>query len=513
MKPFALVLLLLSLPAHSLWGARVVVSPSGNDANPGTMDLPMRTIAAAAALSSPAFGPGDTILVRGGIYADTATISISTSGTPAARCYLLAAPGERPILDFSAMRVASTKRGMNLRGSYWTVRGIDFKGAGDNGMNVSGSNNVIEGCAFYENRDTGLQLGGGASHNRVINCDAYYNADVNQGNADGFAPKLDVGSGNAFIGCRAWQNSDDGWDGYLRGANDVSTTLENCWSFMNGYLKNGSPGSGNGNGFKMGGSDTKDLSHNVVLTRCLSFDNLAKGFDQNSNRGTMTLLQCTAFRDNRLYVIADPLAYAEGKQLDLTNCVALNGPLSLSDSARQRTNSWMAPFAPITDADFLSIDTSGLRGPRTPDGALPDVRFMVPAPGSRLIDGGTDVGLPFLGTAPDLGAFETEGTNGVLAAPTAPLPEFRLIGSYPNPFNMAVTIAFALPRPGDVAVEIVDLQGSRVFGLSMSGLGTGPQTVRWNGTGRNGLPVSSGVYFAHLQFGSTRLTTKLVLMK
>jgi hypothetical protein len=227
----------------------------------------------------------------------------------------------------------------------------------------------------------------------------------------------------------------------------------------------------------------------------------------------MTLLQCTAFRDNRLYVIADPLAYAEGKQLDLTNCVALNGPLSLSDSARQRTNSWMAPFAPITDADFLSIDTSGLRGPRTPDGALPDVRFMVPAPGSRLIDGGTDVGLPFLGTAPDLGAFETEGTNGVLAAPSAPLPEFRLIGSYPNPFNMAVTIAFALPRPGAVAVEIVDLQGSRVFGLSMSGLGTGPQTVRWNGTGRNGLPVSSGVYFAHLQFGSTRLTTKLVLMK
>ena len=110
-----------------------------------------------------------------------------------------------------------------------------------------------------------------------INCDSYYNADPSNGNADGFAPKLDVGSGNYFYGCRAWQNSDDGYDGYLRGTNNVNTTLVNCWAFKNGYLKDGSASSGNGNGFKMGGSDDKTLNHNFTIENCLSFQNRVKG--------------------------------------------------------------------------------------------------------------------------------------------------------------------------------------------------------------------------------------------
>ncbi len=105
---------------------------------------------------------------------------------------------------------------------------------------MSGSNNIIEFCCFYENRDTGLQLGGGAANNQIINCDSYYNCDSSQGNADGFSPKMDVGTGNYFYGCRSWQNSDDAYDGYLRGADDVTTTYENCWAFKAGYLKDGS---------------------------------------------------------------------------------------------------------------------------------------------------------------------------------------------------------------------------------------------------------------------------------
>lgn len=54
-----------------------------------------------------------------------------------------------------------------------------------------------------------LQLGGGASHSTILNGDSYYNADSTPENADGFAAKLDVGTGNKFIDCRAWQNLDD----------------------------------------------------------------------------------------------------------------------------------------------------------------------------------------------------------------------------------------------------------------------------------------------------------------
>ena len=45
-------------------------------------------------------------------------------------------------------------------------------------------------------------------------------------------------------------------------------------------------------------------------------------------------------------------------------------------------------------------------GPRKADGSLPDVDFLKLKEGSRAIDKGEDVGFPFTGTAPDLGAFE-----------------------------------------------------------------------------------------------------------
>jgi hypothetical protein len=45
--------------------------------------------------------------------------------------------------------------------------------------------------------------------------------------------------------------------------------------------------------------------------------------------------------------------------------------------------------------------------PRKPNGDLPDVPFLHLAPGSDAIDRGVDVGRPFKGQAPDLGAFES----------------------------------------------------------------------------------------------------------
>jgi hypothetical protein len=61
------------------------------------------------------------------------------------------------------------------------------------------------------------------------------------------------------------------------------------------------------------------------------------------------------------------------------------------------------------------MDTAGLSKPRFTDGSLPNINFMHPVQGSDLIDAGSDVGIPFLNTKPDLGFWEfgtppTEGT-------------------------------------------------------------------------------------------------------
>jgi hypothetical protein len=51
--------------------------------------------------------------------------------------------------------------------------------------------------------------------------------------------------------------------------------------------------------------------------------------------------------------------------------------------------------------------------PRQPDGSLPDIPFLKLYADSRLIDKGTDIDIPFIGDAPDLGAYEFGGTTGI----------------------------------------------------------------------------------------------------
>ncbi len=382
--------------------SQIYIAPDGLDTNPGTITQPLKTIPAAVTMAQ----PGDTIFMRGGVYTLSSTITISKNGNAQSRHYLFAYQDERPVLDFRTQPFGSSQRGINLYGSYWHVKGIDIYGAGDNGMFVRGSFNIIEYCAFYENRDTGLQIGNGATYTSVINCDSYYNVDPGQGNADGFAAKLDVGTGTYYYGCRAWQNSDDGWDGYLRGADNVTTFVEYSWCFMNGYLKDGTPSTGNGNGYKMGGGDNSNsgnLANHFTIIKSLAFDNRVKGYDQNNNRGSMTIYNSSAYRNGTNYSI--PGIINAGELANITNCVALGSAGSLAAHVVQLTNSWHPPFS-VTQADFVSIDTSGVRAPRNLDGSLPIISFLNLAQGSDLIDAGTDVGLPYIGSAPDLGAFE-----------------------------------------------------------------------------------------------------------
>jgi hypothetical protein len=500
----ATCMVMLLLPVCS-GASTFYVAPGGSDAAGGSINQPFLTIGKAYVLAV----AGDTIFLRGGNYVVNSTINISKSGTSTSRFFLLAYPGERPVLVCSAMAVSGGNRGIQLSGSNWYIRGIDVKGAGDNGMFISGSFNTVEFCSFFENRDTGLQIGSAGANNRIINCDSYFNEDPGQGNADGFSPKLDVGTGNYFYGCRCWQNSDDGWDGYLRPSNDVTTTLENCWSFSNGYLKNGTVGSGNGNGFKMGGGDNGNaalLKHNMILKRCIAFDNKVKGFDQNNNVGSMTLYNCTAYRNATNYSISR--AVDSGKTVVVVNCVSLGSYGSLGSFVAQQTNSWLGSFS-VSSADFVSVDTTGVRGPRKPDGSLPDVRFLHPAAGSPLIDAGTNIGLPFNGVAPDLGAFEYETATFVHIDREVSSPRsYDLCQNYPNPFNPATNFEFRIANRELVSLKIFDVLGREVATLASGVLQAGVHGVRWNASS-----VPSGVYFCRLRAGDFVATRKIVYAK
>ncbi len=506
MKSFPLSLLTLAFGA-SLNAQTIFVSPTGNDSLSGTIDSSYRTVRKALSVLQ----PGGTIYLRGGLYPVDSTIRINASGTSRIPLYLLAYPGETPLLDCSSMAVSGANRGIELVGNFWHIKGIQILNAGDNGMYISGSHNVIEECAFVGNHDTGLQLNNGASDNQIINCDSYDNADPKLGNADGFAAKLAVGTGNTFYGCRAWQNSDDGWDGYMRGANGVTTTIENCWSFMNGYLSNGTAGSGNGNGFKLGGSDSENLEHNAIVKQCIAFDNLAKGFDQNHNRGSMTLQNCSAYRNATNYALDEIVD--TGKVITITNCLSAGFYGTVIAIAVQTTNSWMNPFT-VSDADFVSLDTSGVRAPRKPDGSLPEISFLHLAKGSNLIDAGTNIGIPFNGAAPDLGAFESDYPSAVQTIPTI-AQEYRLEQNYPNPFNPTTTIKYTLAGTrgqglgaSEVRIVIYDVLGREVTMLIDAPQLPGDYEVKFDGS-----RLASGVYFCRLNAGTFAAARAMLLEK
>ena len=489
--------------------AQKYVATNGSDANSGAIEQPFKTIAKAISVAV----PGDTIYVRGGTYLHTATISISAakSGIDSTKRYFLFAyQSERPLLDFSS--TANGRKGLSLNASYWHIKGLDFKGAGDNGMEISGgSYNIIEQCSFYENRDSGLQLSNGAANNRIINCDSYFNADPSDyADADGFAPKLTVGTGNYFYGCRAWGNVDDGWDGYMRGANNVTTTLENCWTWKNGYLKDGTdPGAqANGNGFKMGGGDNSNsdlLMHHFILKNCLAFDNKAKGFDQNNNVGSMTLWNCTGFNNQEANFRITRTLNA-GQTLVVKNSVAFTGAVDLGSFAVQEKNGWLPGFV-VTAEDFLSLDPALATAPRQADGSLPNIDFMHLARTSDLIDAGVDLGLPFKGKAPDLGAFESDFVTAV-EQKTFIAKDFRLYQNYPNPFNPSTKVEYQVPRNSLVKISLYNVLGEEVMKLLDAEKPAGQYQLVINAQ-----DLPGGIYFYTLRSGNFSQSKKMLLVR
>jgi hypothetical protein len=235
----------------------------------------------------------------------------------------------------------------------------------------------------------------------VLNCDSYLNCDApspNFGeNADGFAVKsTTIGPGNIMRGCRSWNNSDDGFDFYYATG---GIRLEDCWAFRNGINLWGLPTwNGDGNGFKLG-----DGAGPHVLIRCVAYDNPHNGIDVNGNTTGVTVYNCTGVKN------AGPNFYFDEHSSShvLRNNISHRGTVNIYAEIDDLYNSWNG-FT-VTDADFTSFDANGIDGPRQSDGELPEMSFLHLAAGSNLIDGGTNVGLPYSGIAPDLGAFEHIG--------------------------------------------------------------------------------------------------------
>jgi hypothetical protein len=414
------------------------VAVDGSDNNAGTISKPFATIQRA----QDAVAPGDTVYIRGGVYHMTegqiahkeriyaCVTYLDKSGIPGRYINYWAYPNEKPVFDYSSVKPADYRvAAFYVIGSWIHLRGFEVTGVQvtikahtqSECFENRGSHNIYERLSMHDGMAIGFYLLEGAD-NLILNCDAYRNFDYfsengRGGNTDGFGCHPAAGGkGNIFRGCRAWLNSDDGYDVIN---SHEGTVFENCWAFYNGYSPD-FKSAGDGNGFKGGGfgSHAADELPNPVpqttVRFCLAVHNKASGFYSNHHVTGSFWYNNSACGNrinfNMLNRLADNRTDVPGYGHRMRNNLGCKGNKEVEnlDAAKcDLSNNYFDLNLQATDQDFVSLDESQLTAPRKADGSLPDITFMHLKPQSQFVDKGQDIGFPYKGKAPDLGAFES----------------------------------------------------------------------------------------------------------
>jgi hypothetical protein len=92
--------------------------------------------------------------------------------------------------------------------------------------------------------------------------------------------------------------------------------------------------------------------------------------------------------------------------------------------------------------------------------------------------------------------------------------EFELSQNYPNPFNPGTTIAYQLPEPTWLRIEIYDILGKKVRTLkSLTRQEAGYYTIVWDGRNNGASPVASAVYILVLHSEKFQRSIKMVIQR
>lgn len=533
------VALLFTLAAAQAFGAVYYVATDGDDSAAGSKEKPFASLNKANSVVA----AGDTVWIRGGVYDlhdtvyykryhMTAGILLTASGeSDDNRIHYLAYPGERPIFDGSNLPIGQghshsdagvidsvtytspiviSAKYLHLKG--FDIRGVPMKHNSNSGIFVYASKHIfLEQIDSHHNAGPGIFINDGASDgggHLILNCDAHDNYDPTgrQGdgeNADGFGVHYqEVGDGDTtkFIGCRAWWNSDDGFDFINQ---EFPVVVENCYAALNGYSDYGtnSPKNGNGYGIKMGESIYGGGHHTIKY--CVAWKNKSSGFYANytgsgskwyNNTSYMNgerafnmastnydaqgnrLAGLAALTGDNAHVLKNNIAFPMNSLSQVGTCSVGTNP-DFHDEAcpGDYNNNWNLKLD-LTEDDFLSLNDPsltttgkdlstipGILGPRNADGSLPYSEFLRLKEGSRAIDAGEDLGFEFEGKAPDLGAFEygvpVSSAAMSSSSEAAPSSSASDPSSSSSSGTTSIAMKFVNPAVAQGTASVFDLQG------------------------------------------------------
>lgn len=430
--------MMLSAAAWTVDAKVIYVAPDGDDAASGTIETPLATLPGAYRKVA----GGDTVYFRGGTYPVTDAqvmktdntyayvFALEKAGTARKKTCYMGYPGERPVFDFSALQMDGKYRfaAFYLGADHLHLRNFDIVGVPVRitGHTQSecvsarkGSHCIVENIAMHDGMAIGYYQTRG-SDNLVLNCDAYNNYDdysegVYGGNVDGFGCHVThtYDTGNVFRNCRAWRNSDDGFD-LINCAAPVE--FDHCWAFYNGYRPTPDPedtktfqSAGDGNGFKAGGwgmgsGTTKcpAVCPMHYVHHCVAYKNKSQGVYANHHLGGCRWENNSSWANRANYNMVNRKSTDEAVDVPgYGHVLTGNASYTFTDSRKggHLTNCDLQAsvlhnnsFAPADSAFtigsgmFVSTDARELFAARSPEGILPEMNFLKGKRGSLLAE-------------------------------------------------------------------------------------------------------------------------------
>jgi parallel beta-helix repeat protein len=486
---FSIILFVITFNFHvAIAGQTYYVATTGNDSNDGSLISPWRTIWHAINNT----GPGDTVMLREGTYEENGIWmqrSLGHGGSATGGMWTLRNyPGESAVLSnipfsltadylrFEGLRFENLSylwwsslgsiSHIEVVNNYFTTGGqtVNWGLVHMGGDHILVEGNIFEDLGFSPNKlHHAIYLSEGVGHYIIRN--NYVDGRNIQVFGHG-APLNDILIEGNIMKNAAW-----GAGIHVQSYPVEDVTVRNNTVYhtnLNGIL-------------------IKD-GQNVLVTNNTIYE--------NGRIGIRVIGSNVSIHNNIIH-------QTPGNGICQRNCnYDIEGHLAVpADALVSHNLYWPLPIVSEGANDSIPI----LADPLFVNAGAEDFHLQAQSPA---IDAGIYVGLPYNGSAPDLGAFEF----GVLTSTTDHSPKqpevFMLHQNYPNPFNPETKIIYEIFEFARISIKLYDMTGKELKTLVDDVKVPGYYSVTWDGRNAAREQVASGIYLYRINVFSEQSSRK-----